>query len=92
LQEYLSSHDLAEARRCLTELDVPHFHHELVYDAIVYALEGNDAQVQCDMHGCADNELAIHGAPESMFAAFSIGLSSASACWNCCNTSASRSP
>lgn len=30
LQEYLSSADIAEATRCLLELEVPHFHHELV--------------------------------------------------------------
>ena len=46
LQEYLSSHDAAEAQRCLHELDAPHFHHELVYDAVVTALEGSDAQVR----------------------------------------------
>lgn len=30
LEEYLSSSDIAEATRCLQELEVPHFHHELV--------------------------------------------------------------
>jgi len=32
LQEYLSSGDVGEACRCVQELDVPHFHHELVYE------------------------------------------------------------
>lgn len=32
LQEYLSSRDLKEAQRCLLELEVPHFYHELVYE------------------------------------------------------------
>lgn len=32
LQEYLSSSDLHEATRCLQDLEVPHFHHELVYE------------------------------------------------------------
>lgn len=32
LQEYLSSEDTKEATRCLLELEVPHFHHELVYE------------------------------------------------------------
>lgn len=32
LQEYLSSGDIQEATRCLLELEVPHFHHELVYE------------------------------------------------------------
>lgn len=39
LKEYLSSGDLQEATRCLVELDVPHFHHELVYEASVMAIE-----------------------------------------------------
>ncbi|XP_074640696.1 programmed cell death protein 4-like [Tubulanus polymorphus] len=39
LKEYLSSGDIAEATRCLQELDVPHFHHELVYEAIVMVIE-----------------------------------------------------
>ena len=34
LKEYLSSGDISEATRCLKELDVPHFHHELVYEVI----------------------------------------------------------
>ena len=36
LQEYLSSSDIAEATRCLTELEVPHFHHELVSEIHCY--------------------------------------------------------
>lgn len=39
LQEYLSSGDVAEATRCLLELDVPHFSHELVYQAAILAIE-----------------------------------------------------
>jgi programmed cell death protein 4 len=31
LKEYVDSGDKDEAMRCLQELDVPHFHHELVY-------------------------------------------------------------
>ncbi|KAL1122659.1 hypothetical protein AAG570_002986 [Ranatra chinensis] len=46
LQEYLSSSDLKEATRCLQELEVPHFHHELVYEAIVMTLEAINAQVE----------------------------------------------
>lgn len=41
LQEYLSSGDIEEASRCVRTLEVPHFHHELVYEAIVMALEAN---------------------------------------------------
>ena len=32
LKEYLYSGDIKEATRCLQELEVPHFHHELVYE------------------------------------------------------------
>ncbi|KAL8603229.1 hypothetical protein ACOMHN_046235 [Nucella lapillus] len=39
LKEYLSSGDMAEATRCLTELNVPHFQHEVVYEATVIVLE-----------------------------------------------------
>lgn len=31
LKEYLNSGDIQEAMRCLQELEVPHFHHELIY-------------------------------------------------------------
>jgi programmed cell death protein 4 len=34
LREYLSSGDINEAARCLKELEVPHFHHELVYEVM----------------------------------------------------------
>lgn len=39
LKEYLSSGDIEEATRCLQELEVPHFHHEFVYEAVVMAIE-----------------------------------------------------
>ncbi|XP_030276281.1 programmed cell death protein 4a [Sparus aurata] len=39
LKEYLISGDKAEAERCLRDLEVPHFHHELVYEAVVMVLE-----------------------------------------------------
>lgn len=42
LHEYLSSDDLKEAQRCLVELEVPHFHHELVYEAVVMGIEKMD--------------------------------------------------
>ncbi|CAL8103149.1 unnamed protein product [Orchesella dallaii] len=46
LKEYLSSNDAIEAGRCLGELEVPHFHHELVYEAIVMALESMQESVE----------------------------------------------
>uniref|UniRef100_A0A4W3JPQ4 Programmed cell death protein 4 n=1 Tax=Callorhinchus milii TaxID=7868 RepID=A0A4W3JPQ4_CALMI len=39
LKEYQLSGDVTEAERCLQELEVPHFHHEFVYKAIVMVLE-----------------------------------------------------
>uniref|UniRef100_A0A672ICG6 Programmed cell death protein 4 n=1 Tax=Salarias fasciatus TaxID=181472 RepID=A0A672ICG6_SALFA len=39
LKEYLISGDVAEAEHCLRDLEVPHFHHELVYEAVVMVLE-----------------------------------------------------
>jgi len=39
LKEYLCSGDIQEATLCLKELEVPHFHHELVYEAVVMVIE-----------------------------------------------------
>jgi len=39
LKEYLCSCDIEEASRCLADLEVPHFHHELVYEAVVMVIE-----------------------------------------------------
>ncbi|XP_069601099.1 programmed cell death protein 4-like isoform X1 [Ranitomeya imitator] len=41
LQEFLVSGQVSETERCLQELEVPHFHHELVYEAVVMVLEGS---------------------------------------------------
>lgn len=52
LKEYLSSGDKEEALRCLKELEVPHFHHELVYEAVVMVLERADnrcADAMCSL-------------------------------------------
>lgn len=46
LEEYLSSGDVDEATRCLVELEVPHFHHELVYEAVVATLEAINPSVE----------------------------------------------
>lgn len=45
LKEFLSSGDKDEASKCLRELDVPHFHHELVFEAILIAMEAEDENV-----------------------------------------------
>jgi programmed cell death protein 4 len=39
LKEYLCSGDIEEATLCLKELEVPHFHHELVYEAVIMVIE-----------------------------------------------------
>jgi len=39
LKEYLCSGDVKEASMCLVDLEVPHFHHELVYEAVVMVIE-----------------------------------------------------
>lgn len=67
LQEFLSSGDIAEASRCLRVLEVPHFHHELVYEAIVMALEGNSVvkeEALCKLLKAFDDAVLI--TPEQM--------------------------
>lgn len=39
LKEYIVSGDAEEASRCLQELEVPHFHHEFVYEATLMVIE-----------------------------------------------------
>lgn len=46
LKEYLLSGELAEAMRCVRELEVPHFHHELVYETVLLALETVNSSVE----------------------------------------------
>ena len=46
LQEYLISDDNQEAARCLKELEVPHFHHELVYEAVLLSLEAVNEETE----------------------------------------------
>lgn len=45
LKEFVDSRDTTEAQRCLRALEVPHYHHELVYEAIVMALEAISSSV-----------------------------------------------
>ena len=44
LQEFLISGDLGEAERCVRELRVPHFHHELVKRAISLVVDKPEQQ------------------------------------------------
>ncbi|XP_076053110.1 programmed cell death 4 [Oratosquilla oratoria] len=62
LQEFLSSSDIDEATRCLQELEVPHFHHELVYEAIIMTLEKMDdrtANMMCDLLASLHNSIIV---------------------------------
>ncbi|XP_062577251.1 programmed cell death protein 4-like [Saccostrea cucullata] len=71
LKEYLSSGDIAEATRCLTELEVPHFHHELVYEATVMVLEDSSdraAHRMCDLLKSLSDSVII--TPEQMSQGF----------------------
>jgi len=45
IKEFLSSKDMAEAERCVMDLDVPHFHHEIVYESIQIALEHGESGI-----------------------------------------------
>jgi programmed cell death protein 4 len=49
LKEYLCSGDENEAMRCLVELEVPHFHHELVYQACDMVIEDSTDRVRDEM-------------------------------------------
>ncbi|XP_047471681.1 programmed cell death protein 4-like [Penaeus chinensis] len=71
LQEYLSSADIAEATRCLLELEVPHFHHELVYEAIIMTIEKMDdrtSAMMCELLGSLHRAIII--TPSQMKAGF----------------------
>lgn len=62
LQEFLCSGDIEEASRCLRVLEVPHFHHELVYEAIVMALEANSQvkeEALCKLLKAFDHQVLI---------------------------------
>lgn len=57
LKEFVQSKDLDEAQRCLRALEVPHYHHELVYEAILMSLEGVNQQTEeamCNLLRCMD--------------------------------------
>jgi len=43
IKEYFNSLDVNEVARCIRDLDVPHFHHEIVYEALLKALDDIDA-------------------------------------------------
>lgn len=46
LKEYISSRDFDEAARCLRALEVPHYHHELVYEAVLMSMESVNQQTE----------------------------------------------
>lgn len=43
IKEFVTSGDKAEATRCLTELQVPHYHHEAVYQIVFNVLQNPDS-------------------------------------------------
>lgn len=44
VQEYFISGDKEEALRCIHELDVPHFHHEVVKCALIEGIEASSEE------------------------------------------------
>lgn len=62
LKEFIQARDVAEAHRCLRALEVPHYHHELVYEAILMSLEGVNQQTEeamCSLLKSLDNACLV---------------------------------
>uniref|UniRef100_D3TLD2 Programmed cell death protein 4 n=1 Tax=Glossina morsitans morsitans TaxID=37546 RepID=D3TLD2_GLOMM len=62
LKEYLSSRDVQEAHRCLRALEVPHFHHELVYETVVMTLESlsqTTEEAMCELLSSLDKACLV---------------------------------
>lgn len=62
LKEFVDSRDVCEAQHCLRELEVPHYHHELVYEAIVMAVEavhGTVAEAMCQLLAALDEACLV---------------------------------
>lgn len=62
LKEYLSSRDIQEAHRCLRALEVPHFHHELVYEGVVMTLESlsqTTEEAMCELLASLDKACLV---------------------------------
>ncbi|XP_058064509.1 programmed cell death protein 4 [Anopheles bellator] len=62
LQEYLLSRDVDEAQRSIKELEVPHFHHELIYEAIIMTLEALNESTEaaiCDLFRTLDSTCIV---------------------------------
>ncbi|XP_002964316.2 programmed cell death protein 4 [Selaginella moellendorffii] len=59
LKEYVESGDQAEARRCIRELNVPFFHHEVVKKALTLVIEKKSAEagIVSLLQECADEGL-----------------------------------
>ena len=62
LQEYLMSHELDEAARCVKELEARHFHHELVKRGVFAAMveDGKNASSE-KPHGSLEAMAALFG-------------------------------
>lgn len=62
LKEFVDSRDVTEAQHCLRGLEVPHYHHELVYEAIVLALEAVNntvAEAMCQLLASLDESCLV---------------------------------
>lgn len=67
IQEFVSSGDLTEAIRCVRYLEVPHFHHELVYEAVIMAIEAvnnTTAEALCRLLKAFDDAVIV--SPEQL--------------------------
>uniref|UniRef100_U5ER32 Programmed cell death protein 4 n=1 Tax=Corethrella appendiculata TaxID=1370023 RepID=U5ER32_9DIPT len=71
LQEYILSRDIVEAQRCIKQLEVPHFHHELIYEAVIMTLEALNESIEeavCALLKSLDETCIV--SPEMMQQAF----------------------
>ncbi|XP_035785583.1 programmed cell death protein 4-like [Anopheles albimanus] len=67
LQEYVVSREIEEAQRSIKELEVPHFHHELIYEAIIMTLEAFNESIEeaiCHLFRTLDSTCIV--SPEQM--------------------------
>lgn len=67
LREFALSRDVDEAIRCVKVLEVPHFHHELIYEAVILTLEALNEQTEeamCNLLKAFDSSCIV--SPEMM--------------------------
>ncbi|KAJ7532356.1 hypothetical protein O6H91_13G000400 [Diphasiastrum complanatum] len=76
LKEYVESGDKAEACRCIRQLNVPFFHHEVVKKALTVAMEKRNAEplILSLLRECADEGLITSNQISKGFARLSESL------------------